>query len=114
VASRLLRWCSPHKAAHGVGHDQHFGDGRGVDVDEIELVHPFTGVRRAGRSLDVAGRRVRPCAGKHGARFVVIALAAYLLWSGPHLIFHAARQHADSAPSVAYGSGAGAVAPRGR
>jgi hypothetical protein len=22
------------------------------------------------------------------ARFVVIALAAYLLWSGPHLIFH--------------------------
>jgi hypothetical protein len=28
-------------------------------------------------------------AGKRGARFVVIALAAYLLWSGPHLIFHA-------------------------
>jgi len=31
----------------------------------------------------------------------VIALAAYLLWSGPHLIFHAAHQHADSALSVA-------------
>ena len=46
--------------------------------------------RRAGRSLDVAGRRVRPAPGKRGARFVVIALAAYLLWSGPHLIFHAA------------------------
>ena len=30
-------------------------------------------------------------------------------WSGPHLIFHAAHQHADSALSVAYGSGAGAV-----
>jgi hypothetical protein len=31
----------------------------------------------------------------------VIALAAYLLWSGPHPIFHAAHQHADSALSVA-------------
>jgi hypothetical protein len=50
VASRLLRWCSPHKAAHGVGHDQHFGDSPGVNVDEIELVHPFTGV-------DVGGLR---------------------------------------------------------
>jgi hypothetical protein len=53
------------------------------------------------------------CAGKRGARFVVIALAAYLLWSGPHLIFHAAHQHADSARSVASGSGAGAGDPRG-
>jgi hypothetical protein len=38
----------------------------------------------------------------------VIALAAYLLWSRPHLIFDAAHQHADSALSVAYGPGAGA------
>jgi hypothetical protein len=33
----------------------------------------------------------------------VIALAAYLLWSGPHLIFHAAHQHAirrSSSPMV--------------
>jgi hypothetical protein len=36
----------------------------------------------AGRSLEVAGRPSPTCAGKRGARFVVIALAAYLLWSG--------------------------------
>ena len=52
-------------------------------------------------------------AGKRGARFVVIALAAYLLWSGPHLIFHTAHRHAVSALSVAYGSCSGAGDPRG-
>ena len=71
---------------------------------------------RLGGGSSLAWRQVRPwstwlkrrvwqtsptCAGKRGARFVVIALAAYLLWSGPHRIFHAAHQHADSALSVA-------------
>jgi hypothetical protein len=69
--------------------------------------------RRAGRSLRRCWQTSPTCAGQRGARFVVIALAAYLLWSGPHLIFHAAHQHADSALCVAYGSGTGAVDPRG-
>jgi hypothetical protein len=34
-------------------------------------------------------------------RIVVLALAAYLLWSGPHLIFHAGHLHEDSPLSTA-------------
>jgi hypothetical protein len=33
-------------------------------------------------------------------RIVILALAAYLLWSGPHLVFHAGHLHEDSAWSV--------------
>jgi len=55
--------------------DRHFRASRAEQSHHHRLNHERS-------RLDVAGRPSPTCAGKRGARFVVIALAAYLLWSG--------------------------------